>query len=49
MLFNHITKIVVEYVRSLIQVLIALYLYIGRECCRILLGSVWCLLAANRM
>lgn len=46
-LLNHVKKIIIECVLSLIQDLIALYLRIGRRCCCTPLSSLWYVLAAS--
>lgn len=46
--FSHIIEGVVEYVESLLQVVIAFYLCIGRECQSILFSCVWYVLAVSR-
>lgn len=46
--FSHIIRGIVEYVESLVQVVIAFYLCIGRECQSILFSCVWYVLAVSR-
>lgn len=46
--FSHIIQGVVEYVESLVQVVIAFYLCIGRECQSILFSCVWYVVAVSR-